>query len=90
MRSFVSTNLHFSSDYIDIIDTIYHAQLCVYGLAHTCTPLLILLLLLLLFHARLCVYGLAHTCTPLLINIFHLARLCVYGLAHTCTPLQIN
>jgi len=47
-----------------LIHTFIHAQLCVYGLAHTCTPLLINLFYL----ARLCVNGLVHTCAPLQIN----------------------
>jgi len=53
-------------------------QLCVYRLAHTCTPLLVY------FSACLCAYGLAHTCTALLIinQCFYDAWLCVYRLAH--------
>src|ERR1700692_2423310 len=39
-------------------------RLCVYGLAHTCTPLLMNIFYL----AQLCVNGLVHTCTPLQIN----------------------
>src|ERR1700676_4553531 len=68
----------------DIIYLFHHVWLCFYRLGHTCTPLLInyLLLLLLLSCTACCVYGLAHTCSPLLI---YLILLCAALYLWTCT-----
>jgi hypothetical protein len=65
---------------------LFHARLCVYRLAHTCTPLQINILILILIHtfihAQLCVYGLAHT--PLLIIFIIFIFMCGFVSTNLC------